>query len=46
VAASPVLIGTDTAAGAIFPEDLDDSAKLFVVGMMLVGVAIAVRRAV
>jgi hypothetical protein len=43
--ASPAAIITESTEGSFFAQ-VDDSARLFVVGMMLVAVAIAVRRAV
>lgn len=39
----PVLISTDPAERPLF-DDVSDSAKLFLVGTMLVGIAIAVRK--
>jgi hypothetical protein len=39
----PVLIASDPAERPLF-DDVPDSAKLFLVGTMLVGIAIAVRK--
>jgi hypothetical protein len=42
-ASSPVLLSTDREEAPFF-DDVPDAAKLFLVGTMLVGIAIAVRR--